>query len=241
MEHIIQFDRTIRKLSVTARPILTKLVCFSLLHINIEMANCLVNDSNLPTPMLHVLAGHYEPLSVEILSTDSSMRFDYLRSKLALYTLKAGNRLYKLNSTLWLFRSLYFENTELLSNAWPDIYPDSWPVVISMESGRIKFSRRYKIYNFVGYNLCNIMLPALKGFQRQAERLKYKDQVFQIIIRKRIDPNFDIKSVAKQDNIVFDIISQRIFMHPSYIDESIKVDGIFLPVNINVLGIEHDE
>jgi len=201
---LIEFDSVIRKLSVNARHLATKLVCFRILFRDIEAATFIVQHQQTSKEASLALAEHFVPLSSQQLSLRNVIITEYLRFKDALKSLPViGKRPYlknlpflKRNSSIRVCRNWYDDLIEKYEgcqttptnrfSAWPKVYPDLGPVVID-PNGRLPWF--YERYNKVGSTILKIFMVNFGRFAETRRELQICDDLLQIAIGKRLEHN----------------------------------------------------
>ena len=204
VREIIEFDSVVRKLSINARTLITKMVCYSCLDMNIRTANFIINNPRVSQETVKLLAEHFAPLSNDQVSLRNTFVYEYLvvtkglrhelTRKFPFLHFTQNVSFLKWNSTLRVCRNYWDEQLDIvgesngLSNrqfsVWPEIYHDLGPVVMDSNG---EFLWYYKSYNPVGTKLLTIMLPSWHRVFEEKTALEVQDELFQIILNKRLD------------------------------------------------------
>ena len=227
VREIIEFDSVVRKLSINARSLITKLVCYGCLGINIETANYIINNPKASQEDIELLAGHFEPVADEVLSLRNSFISEYITNTQGVremlfeklpFMRYIRNGPIKWNSTFRVCRNYWDELIESVEgpdgsstsplSAWPEIYPDLGPVVMN-EDG--EFTCYYESYNPVGVKILQMMLPALGKIIEQKTISKVRDDIFQIMLHARLGREVGLKALAYSDEYVIDKDQNIIF------------------------------
>jgi hypothetical protein len=255
---LIELDSVYRKLSVNARPFITKVICFVCMRQDIETANAIANNAQTSRETVELLASNFTPLTAEHMSWRNPVLFEYLctrelvsdalgRKELVSEILgrKATGKtpLLKRNSTLRLYRNLCdgwinsYEPIEDIANSrlsvWPAVYGRMEPVSLSAV-------RRppvlYLCYNPVGWKF--LRMARLGSFQRMLERsttLRIQDDLLQIVLNKRLGREVSLKARAYSDEYIVDVENKKI-LSPGPDGEVGTKDDIWLAINPEVLG-----
>ena len=250
VNELVKLDSVFKKLSVNARLIVTKLVCFARFNIGLETANFIVNNPKTSRETLQLLSEHFTPLSDEQLSLRNSLISEYLMFKKTLdislgkdYSLPETPFL-KCNSALRLYKNLCdrwvavweesgeSEKAKLL--VWPSIYPDWLPSVSVDSEGKLPWY--YTCYNPIGSMLIQILTPALERVFETKTKMKVRDDLFQIVLNKRLGKKTSLKARAYSDNYIIDTANKRIFS-PGPDGKAHTEDDIKLPINPEVLNL----
>jgi hypothetical protein len=249
-EELIRFDSVISKLSINARSMITKLVCFACFWIDIQTANFIINNPQTSRESLELLARHFEPLEIEQTSLRNSLISEHLRLKDMLDSLpvlrhfpQAKNLPFlKRNSSLRVSRNWYNDlictyekqqatKSEHLS-VWPWIYPDLGPVEIGSDG---QFPMYYRYYNPLGSMLLAISMPALGRVFEIKKKHEVHYDLLQIVLNKRLGKEISLKARAYSDEYIIDVENKKIFS-PGPDGESHTEDDIKLVINPEVLG-----
>lgn len=248
---LMKFDSVVRKLSVNARSIITKMVCYSLLNMNIRTANFVVNNPNTSQDILELLAQYFVPFSNEQVSLRTSFIFEYLyvtkwsREELVnefpILHFMRNVPFLKWNSTVRVCRNFFDEQLENIGESrgsnneplsvWPKIYPDLGPVEIDKYG---EFPRHYKFYNPVGTLILSIMLPYWPGVFERKTSLEVQNDLFQIILNKRLGKQFSLKARAYNDEYIIDL-NKKIIFSPGPDGQAYTEDDIRLLINPAVI------
>jgi hypothetical protein len=248
-EELIRFDSVISKLSINARSMVTKLVCFACFYIDIQTANFIINNPQTSQESLELLARHFTPLEIEQTSLRNSLINEYLTFKKILYSLpflrhfpQVRNLPFiKRNSTLRVSRNWFNDlictyekqqaaKSEQLS-VWPWIYPDLGPVEIGSDG---QFPWYYRSYNPLGSMLLAISTPALGRVFEIRKKHEVHYDLLQIVLNKRLGKEISLKARAYSDEYIIDVENKKIFS-PGPDGQPHTEDDIKLIINPEVL------
>lgn len=251
VNELVTFDSVFRKLSINARSIVVKLACFTGLKRAIITANFITNAPNTPKETLQFLADHFKPLHDQI-SLKNCFVFAYLFCKNTLHahfgeiTNKHSTFVLKPNSTLRLLRNYYdplirhFEKSKNSATKqftiWPLIYADYMPEV-GIQSEREPWDCwQYKYYNPAGCLFITIMIPAWGSVVKYMTEIETQDDLFQIVLNKRLGNKVGLKARAYSDEYIIDVENKMIFS-PGPDGKPYTEDDIKLPINPDVLNL----
>jgi len=245
---LIELDSVIRKMSVTARPILKKTACLEGLSLNMRTANSIINNPEASMVSVQLLAEHFTPITDEQTSFRTPFIYDYLVCKNTLDThitqaTKRSRILVRRNSTLrvcrnWYDTAMYYvegvgkygKNTLLL---WPKCYPDSMP----QWDGGSDIPWQYKCYNPVGCLLVSITTTPLSKIPILKTKLKIEQDLFQIVLKKRLGKRPSLKACAYSDEYFLDIHNRTILsVGPDR--KAHTPDDIKFPINPELLDFK---
>jgi hypothetical protein len=247
VNELLKLDPVFRKLSINARSLVTKLVCFAGLNIGINTANFITNNPQTSQESIKLLAEHFTPLTNEQFSLRNSIISEYLMFKSAFNTTlnqrgMRNNPMLKRNSSFRLYRNFCVRwidvwgksgesgNPEL--SVWPLICPNWIPVSIDSE-GKVPWI--YTAYNPIGSVLIRILTPAFEKVFEMQTKLKVQDDLFQIVLNKRLDNEISLKAHAYSDEYIIDV-EKKIFS-PGPDGKLDTKDDIKLVINPKVLGL----
>jgi len=245
---LIKLDSVFRKLSINARLTVTKLVCIAGLANNIFTANFITNNPQTSQESIKLLAEHFTPLTNEQICLRNSIISEYLMFKSAFNTTlnqrgMRNNPMLKRNSSFRLYRNFCDRwidvwgksgesgNPEL--SVWPLTYPNWIPVSIDSE-GKVPWI--YTAYNPIGSVLIRILTPAFEKVFEMQTKLKVQDDLFQIVLNKRLDNEISLKAHAYSDEYIIDVEKKKIFS-PGPDGKLDTKDDIKLVINPKVLGL----
>ena len=247
INELIKFDSVFRKLSVNARSMIVKLVCYAGLNIGINTANFIVNNPQTSQESLELLAEHFTPLTKEQVSLRNPVISEYLMCKNELSKIFRENKLkyssfspLKLNSALRLYKNFcdrwiaVEENraeTEELT-VWPTMYPK---LSVTIDSDG-RFPWYYKAYNPIGSLLIGIMIPALDRVFQIKTKLQIHSDLLQIVLNKRLGKEVSLKARAYGDEYIIDVENKKIFS-PGPDGEPNTEDDIKLIINPEALRL----
>lgn len=248
VKQLIEYDSVVRKLSVNARSIVARLVCFAILDIDISTASFIVNDSNASHESVELLAEHFQPLTNEQTSVRNAIICEYLMFRNTLdkqFRQVTGRSPFflKRNSTLRVYRNfcdavIDYANEAKEDNGqpysvWPSIYPDCMPDVSIAGEPLPWECWQYKCYNPLGCLFMAILTPNLGSIVRYRMKIKVHDDLLQIILNKRLGRQVSMKARAYSDEYIIDVENKMIFS-PGLDGEAGTEDDIKLPINPEV-------
>jgi hypothetical protein len=251
-EQLIEFDSVINKLSVNARPAITKLVCFACFWIDIQTANFIINNPQTSQESLEILAQHFAPPQIEQTSLRNSLITEYLTFKKIMYSQPFLHHFpqvknlpfLKPNSTLRVSRNWFddlictYEKQEATKSkqlsAWPWIYPDLGPVKRGSDG---QFPWYYRRYNPAGLMLLRIGTPELGRVLEIKTKHEVNYDLLQIVLNQRLGKEINLKARAYSDEYIIDIENKKIFSSgPDGIPHT--RDDIKLTINPEVLNFK---
>jgi hypothetical protein len=228
VDELIKLDLIFRKLSINARSIVMKLACIGALANDIKTANFITNNPKTNRESLETLSKHFQPLAKEHTSLRNSLISEYLMGKDAWEENpdihKVRTPMLKLNSTRRLSRNICNNFMDIAGetnpkpqalSVWPSIYPTC--------------------YNPIGSLLVQIVAPAYEKIFEIRTRLQIHDDLFQIVINKRLSKEINLKARAYSDEYIIDIEGKKIFS-PGPDGKINTEDDIKLMINPDVLG-----
>ena len=244
----IELDSVCRKISLNARMLITKLICFMCIEDNIETANAIANNSAAPKESIESLAEHFKPLTKEQMSLLNPLLFQYLLTK-NLSSEEFGKTkigktpLFKRNSTLRLHRNLsnvWIHTLEEIEDSngsrlsvWPAVYQLREPVLTDAKK---RLPLLYQCYNPVGSIFIQKMRVRQFGEKRSRRTMiRVRDDLLQIILNKKLGKEIDLKAHAFSDEYIVDIANKKIFS-PGPDGKAGTKDDITLRINPEVLG-----
>lgn len=244
VNELVELDSVFRKLSVNARSIVMKLVCIAGLARGIMTANFIVNNPQTSQESLELLAEHFKPLTKEQTSLRNSIISEYLMFVKTLDTRQRGaytlpktpflkrnsmSRLYKNYCDSWIASEENRQQSKELT-VWPALYP-KLPVAIDSDGN---FPWYYKAYNPGGSLMIGILMPALDKVFEIRTRLQIHNDLFQIVLNKRLGREVSLKACAYSDEYIIDVEKERIFS-PGPDGKIDTEDDIKLLINPDVL------
>jgi len=249
VNELTELDSVFRKLSVNARSTTTKLVCIGGLANNINTANIIVNTPQTCTHSLQLLAHHFKPLTKQQLSLRNSVISEYLTFKQTLdtdsckYYCLPRTPCLKRNSTLRLYKNYcdnwldVIEESHEAKGAELSVWPSTCPnwIVVSIDS-QVNVPWIYTAYNPIGSILVRLMIPVFETVYEMQIKLKVQDDLFQIVLNKRLGKKVSLKARAYSEEYTIDVEAKKIFS-PGPDGEPNTKDDIKLPINPEVLGL----
>lgn len=249
IDDLIAFDSVIRKLSLNARLLTTKTMCFICLAEDIQTANAIINNSQTSQHTLELLAEHFTPFTEETTSFRDSLIFEYLIMKNITTTempkrLKRNTPTFKINSTLRLLRNncdycISISQGHQASgykafSVWP-AYCQKLPNVFIDPNGRVP--RFYTFYNPLGSVIALLTTsPKPLRLLGKINMLKIQDDLLQIVLNKRLGKKFNLKARAYSNEYIIDVEKKLIFS-PGPDGEPYTKDDIKLVINPKVLRL----
>jgi hypothetical protein len=251
VEELIKFDSVFRKLSLNARDVMSKFICFWGIKTNIMVANAIVNDPHTKKASLERLAEHFRALTDDELALRNVILFQWLEGKLLWKTIYDRDEVrryqkgWKWNSTMRLYHNFWTEQLRLVGelkpgegfiSVWPRIYGDWFPSAIG------KSAHDVPLY-YIGYNpgpaaLFCATTPSFQGRYNEKKKMKALDNLFQVILAHRLGSDIsqlDITVRGDGDKCVLDSAGGRM----SFIGPDGKIgteDDVTLPINAELLG-----
>lgn len=239
---LIELNSVFRKLSINARSLVTKLVCYAGIGICIDAANFIVNNPGAQNEVIRNLAKDFAPLKEHHTSLHNPAIFEYLSGKRELQKHLCSLRCspcFKPNSTLRMYKNLWnpwidrtksslrSKSQEL--NVWPFIYPRWLPAL----KGDGRLSCLYQCYNIVGSSFVRILEPAGDKIFDLKKKLEIRDHLFQIVLNKKLGKEVEIPSDLEY---VIDAESKKIYsLGPD--GEPNTCDDVKLIINPEVLNL----
>ena len=245
---LIKLDSVFRKLSINARSLVTKLVCFAGLNIGINTANFITNNAQTSQESIKLLAEHFTPLTNEQICLRNSIISEYLMFKKTFDTTlnqrgMRNNPMLKRNSSFRLYRNSCDHWIDILGKSgesgnpelkvWPLICPN-WIAVSIDSEGKVPWV--YTAYNPIGSLLIQILIPTFEKVFEIQTKLKVQDDLFQIVLNKRLDNEISLKACAYSDEYIIDTEKNKIFS-PGLDGKPHTEDDIKLTINPEVLGL----
>jgi hypothetical protein len=245
-DELSRLESIIRKMSVNARMLITKLVCLAYFRINVETANFIINNPEIPNEIVFVLKQHMVPFSTEHTSLRNPMMFEYLtfRNELTKRTCEPRFRYsyfspLKLNSSLRLYRNfcdkwigITEQRTQIREfRVWPILYPN-----LSVQMGfESKLPWYYKAYNPVGSYVAWTLTPGMEKVYEIKTKLEVHSDLLQIVLDRRLGKEVSLKARAYSDEYIVDVENKKIFSSGPDGEVGTK-DDIKLRINPEVLG-----
>ena len=244
---LVELDSVLRKLSVNARMIVTRLVCLWCLQEDIVTANAIVNDPRTPMSVVELLAEHFAPVTDDQISLRNGVLMEYLLLKSAISkasgsTALGKTRLLKPNSTLRFLKNSCDDwlNARHLSggaattrlSVWPDFYPFDEPDPVQE---RAVLSFVYRCYNPLGSRCTSVRGFSRIAGQERGTNISVQDDLLQIVLNKRLGKEVSLKARAYGDEYIVDVEGGRIFS-PGPDGKAGTKDDIALPIKPEVLG-----
>ncbi|OHB75514.1 MAG: hypothetical protein A2Z25_07340 [Planctomycetes bacterium RBG_16_55_9] len=249
---LIDLDSMFRKLSVNVRPTIGKAVCLKCIELDILTANVILNNPGSLKKSIELLAQHFTPVAMEQMSLRNAILSEYfllkdIVSKMPDFNAAGKTPLFKSNSTLRLYRNFYCDWLDAMEgdlsiakvqlSVWPDIYPFTEPS-LSLNNHK-PLPLLYKFYNplviVVGPRYDAKMLG-----RHPVTRTQIQDDLFQMILNKRLGREVSLKARAYSDKYIVDVENRKIFS-PGPDGEAGTKDDIEMRINPEVLGWGNQE
>jgi hypothetical protein len=244
---LVELDSVFRKLSLNVRLFIERLICHACLETDIDTANVIVNNPNTSRNIVELLAKQFTPLTAEQLSLRNGLLSEYLLMKNIVMEISHASRaektrLVKTNSTLRVYKN-YCDDwltamepggdviaTRLF--AWPNHYPFREPDLLSSQ-GMLPLI--YWCYNPLGSKcICTFGFFPNMDFRKRFT-MPVHDDLFQIVLNKRLVKEISLKARAYSDEYIVDIGNRKIFS-PGPDGKADTKDDIILRINPEVLG-----
>jgi len=247
--HLVEFDSVIRKTTLNVRPFISKIICNSCISIDIITANAIANNPGASRESIELLAGHFKPLTTELMSMRNCAMFEYLFTKSFINkgfesTDVKGRPLFKKNSSIRWYRNLYDvginstegdeDTTSRKLSVWPSIYPFKEPSSFKNER---PLPLLYRIYNPLGRVFILQFRVPFKS-QSKDHRITLiwiQDDLLQIVLNKRLGKEVSLKVHAYGDEYIVDVENWKIYS-PGPDGKTDTKDDIKLWINPEVLG-----
>ena len=246
VEELMRLRSISGKLSLSARYLVTKLLCFAYVAIAIDTTNFIINNPQTPCEIVLLLKHRMVPVSGAQVSLRNPIIFEYLTFKNELKKLTHEPRFrysyyspLKLNSALRLYRdfcdrwiSISEDGREVERfRVWPALYVDL-PVRMGLQD---KLPWYYKAYNPVGSCVASMLTPALNNVIEIRAKLQVRSDLLQIVLDKRLGRAVSLKARAYGDEYIVDVENKKIFS-PGPDGKPGTKDDIKLLINPEVLG-----
>ena len=244
---LVELDSVFRKLSLNVRLFVERLICHACLETDIDTANVIVNNTNASRNTIELLAKQFTPVTAQQLSVRNGMLSEYLLMKNIVMEISHASRaektrLLKTNSTLRVYKNYCDDwltamepGVDVIAtklSAWPNHYPFKEPDLLS---SRGMLTLIYWCYNPLGSEcICRFMFFHKMDFRKRFT-VPVHDDLFQIVLNKRLDKEMSLKARAYSDEYIVDIENRKIFS-PGPDGKADTKDDIMLPINPDVLG-----
>jgi len=245
---LIFFDSTIRKYCISARSLISKLVGYAAVSINIQTAGYLASSPVISQEALLILNSHFEELNQQVMSLKNSVIHEYLTYKNSLYEIKQQtqkSRMLKFNSSCRYYDShsrRFMQLDEGLPpfeycpiSVWPWEEPN-WPKV-SLVVEDIGPFNVYTLYNPIGSMLTQIVFPAHEKILDIKKKVLIRDDLLQWVLARRMGEQGSLTARAYSEEYTVDVRKGLVFSvgpdGTAYTDDDIK-----LPINPTVLGLK---
>lgn len=247
ISQLMRLNSVSNKLSLNARFLIMKLVCYACLALDTQTANFIINNPKTSKDALTRLVEVSIVPTKEHIALRNSLIFEYLMCKNELRKIYRESKMkystfspLKLNSTFRLYKNFCDrwiaveggrgEIDEL--TVWPTIYPK---LLVRFDSdGNLPWY--YKVYNPIGSLLVGIMIPALDKVFQVKTKLQIHSDLLRIVLNKRLGEEASLKARAYSDEYIIDVKKKKI-LSPGPDGEPNTKDDIKLLINPEVLGL----
>lgn len=253
VRELIEFDNVFRKLIVNARSTMLQLVCYGGMFKDYKTASFVVNNPHASRESLDMLSMHFTPLSKEQWSWRNQCVFEYLSRRNLLDSTFEELILYKhvllkRNSTVRVLRNHWDswinckewrrgEYDPYQFSVWPELYPDCMPKV-GFDGDLDPFeTRRYRWYNPIGAMFLAMTVPSSRELFGPRNRLKIQEDLFRILLDKRLGKEVSLKALAYSQEYIVDV-DKKIIYSPGEDGEPFTHDDIKLSINPEVIKFE---
>jgi hypothetical protein len=219
------------------------------MSIDIITANAIANNPGASQESIELLAGHFKPLTDELMSMRNCALFEYLFTKDFINkgfesTDVKGRPLFKKNSAIRWYRNLYDvginstkgdeDTTSRKLSVWPSIYPFKEPSSFDNER---PLPLLYRIYNPLGrVYIRQFRVPfKSRSLYPKITSIWIQDDLLQIVLNMRLRKDFSLKARAYGDEYIIDVENKKIFS-PGPDGKADTRDDIMLRINPEVLG-----
>ncbi len=246
-QNLIELDTVIRKLSINARPLVSKLICYVILSENIKNANYISNNPKTSTETIKLISNHFKPLTNEEVGLKNCFIYEYLTFKNTIDTLLpkftfVRNIIYKRNSTLRVYRNFFDpliadETNKDFNNKFFWIWPKNYPSIMPNDYiTKVNVPFVYKFYNSLGYQLFRALTPVYENKIQIRKKLKTQDDMLQIVLNQRLNRPVNLKARAYSDVYTIDVNDKKIISPGP--DKKIGTDDdITMPIEPNMLNL----
>lgn len=250
IRELIELDKVFRKLVVNARSNMLNLICHGGIMRNYRTANFIVNNPHASRESLDMLSAHFTLLSKEQRSWRNSCVFEYLARRNMLdstfeVAISCNYVLLKRNSTVRVLRNHFDacinykqwkegEYDPYQFSVWPDLYPDFMPRFWFGGDLDPFETWQYRWYNPVGSIFLAMSVPSFKELLYPQARLVIQEELFRILLDKRLGKEVSLKARAYSDEYAIDV-DKKIIYSPGPDGEAFTQDDIKLPINPEVI------
>ena len=245
---LIFFDTVVRKYTVSARSLISKLVAYAMLSMDLHAADYLVNSPHITNEALLLIKSHFTLLRQNLLSLQNCIIHEYFIYKNSLYeSLPKGVKtpMLKFNSSCRYYDGYCRKIIQLdkgmipddycLISVWPWERPN-WPKV-SFNAEELEVFNIYTLYNPVGSMLTQILFPAHGKIIEIKNKIHITDDLFQWVLARRMGEECSLTARAYSDEYMVDIEKGLVFSvgpdGAAYTNDDIK-----LRINPEVLGLK---
>ena len=260
---LIKLHTLNRKLNSSARSLVMKLVCIAIGSFNIQTANFVINNPNLPQKHLESISDNFKELEKEQTSMRNQIIFEYLMAKNAFKMIigtmvneleipfknnhhvtnmlkkRISNSMLKYNSLLRLARNYcnhwlaVDEGKEIDPNDNFNVWPTIYPNLPVEIDSDGKLPKYYSIYNPIGSLLIGILAPAYERIFELKSKYIVQNDLLQIVINKRLGKPYNQGAQGSGDKHIIDYEQEKLF-NPGPDGENYTDDDIYLLINPKV-------
>ncbi len=251
-EQLVEFDTLIRKHVVFTRPIISKLVCYGCIAMNLTHANTIINYPDTSSEALLILQSHFKSLTTEQLSMRNCFIHEYLFFKngiheeieikpFPLYKPNSINRYYHGICQNWILIDKDEIPVEFSPiSVWPWGKP-AWPKVPLLEEDVLdKLYDSYSLYNPYGSIKMKVCMPAIGKLFEIKEKVFIYDDMLQWVLARRLGRDGSLAARAYGDEYVVDVEKGLVYS-PGPDGEAFTKDDIKLRINPVVLGLTEQQ
>lgn len=237
---LIEWNTFTRKLSVTARTMTTKLMCYGILLSCLDTANEINNHSNATRQTIEILKEQFPALTPEQISLRNPLLFEYL-SAIKQYSVFRYLFFFKHMSSVRLLRN-YTDKILTQENGPAKTVPTYtvWPFWLSfmpdVGTDIEVLPWYYRYYNPGGPIIAGIFLTPVERLPDFITHLQINDDLFQCVLSYRLEERADLSARAFGDTYVVDIEKKRIYSQGPD-GNALTNDDIWLPIEPDVLGL----
>lgn len=247
-ENLCEIYSVITKLSLTARPIITKLICFAGINGCIETANLLANHPKCSAETLNTLSNIFSTLDPQVVSMRNCLISEYLSFKNEIHHNPAMVKVSKTpilkeNSILRVSRNYIDEKITAFDSEDRDrrteVNLPVWPKhLLFLSAPRItpdsNLPKIYFIYNPLGSLFISLLTPALEQVMHIKTKTQIYDDLLQIVFNLRLGKPYLLKASAYSDEYIIDL-DKKIIFSPGQDGQPYTDDDIKLEINPEVL------
>ena len=215
LDELIAWSTFIRKLSVTARRLVTKLVCYGMLSGCIETANEIANHPDINEQILERLQSNFPPLTQEQVSLQNPLIFEHL-TQVNEFSVFKLIPFHKQMSSIRLLRNFTDEalaRDKGLTQKKPTY--TVWPFWLSflpdIGTNIEVLPWYYWYYNPAGPMLTTLFHTPMENLFKMVINLQIRDDLLQYVLSYRLEGRADLTARAYGDAYIVDIEKKRIY------------------------------